>query len=170
MRRITNNVYLQVNYSDYQIMRLLFTILIPILIISGCKDKQISPQYLTNVSVVRETEEINNTQKEPTAVTPRTPADIKVASSDANIPEVSGQPAASQYHIIVRSYNSSRYNEAKEMVRKLKAIGYPAMLVNKDKRFRVSIDHYTNKAEADKACEELRKFTEYNDMWVLFLK
>lgn len=169
VRRTTNNVYLQLNYSDHQIMRLLFILLISIFVLPGCKDKKISPQYLTNVSVIRETEETNNAQKALVGTTSQKPATIISPATDA-ISEVSGQPSSSQYHIIVRSYNSSKYSEAKEMVRKLKEQGYPAMLVNKDKRFRVSIEHFNNKAEADNACEEYRKITEKNDIWVLFLK
>lgn len=154
--------------SNIQIMKLLVTLLILIFAVSGCKNNKLSPQYLTNVSVVRETEESNSVQK-TSPVIPQTTTNINTPVQNSGFSPQENTPS-SQYHIIVRSYGSSQYANAKEMVRKLKGQGYPAMLINKDKRFRVSIEHFNNKIDADNACEEYRKITENNDIWVLFLK
>lgn len=148
-------------------MKLSVTLLILSFAISGCGDNKISPQYLTNVSVVRATEESNNSQK-VTPATSQTTASVNTSVQNTGTPVQ--ESSSSQYHIIVRSYNSSQYANAKEMVRKLKEQGYPAMLINKDKRFRVSIEHFNNKVDADNACEEYRKVTENKDIWVLLLK
>lgn len=161
----TNNVYLRLNLI--RIMKLIVALWIIVFALSGCKDKKIAPEYLTSISVVRETEETNTPQKSA-------PASSEVSSNVTPVPSVKQtdeqERTSSQYHIIVRSYGSSRYKEAQEMVRKLKEQKYPAMLINKDKRFRVSIEHFSNKADADNACAEYRRITENNDIWVLFLK
>lgn len=161
----TNNVYLRLNLI--RTMKLIVALWIIVFALSGCKDKKIAPEYLTSVSVVRETEETNTPQKSA-------PASSEVSSNVTPVPSVKQtdeqERISSQYHIIVRSYGPSRYKEAQEMVRKLKEQKYPAMLINKDKRFRVSIEHFSNKADADNACAEYRRITENNDIWVLFLK
>lgn len=165
----TNNVYLRLNSTNT--MKLIFALGIIVFALSGCKDKKIAPEYLTSVSVTRETEEAGNSHKSipapseaatnVTPVSPATPVGTQPGEQERT---------SSQYHIIVRSYGPSRYKEAQEMVRKLKEQKYPAMLINKDKRFRVSIEHFSNKTEADNACAEYRRITENNDIWVLFLK
>lgn len=165
----TNNVYLRYNLT--KTMKLIFALGIIVFALSGCKDKKNAPEYLTSVSVVRETEETGNSRKSVPAPTETSPRVTPVSP----VTPVSGQSTeqertSSQYHIIVRSYGPSRYKEAQEMVRKLKEQKYPAMLINKDKRFRVSIEHFSNKTDADNACAEYRRITENNDIWVLFLK
>lgn len=166
----TNNVYLRLNLARTMKLSVVVVLGIITFTLSGCKDKKIAPEYLTSVSVVRETEETGNSPKSAptspevssnTTVTPATPVNRAVDEQER---------ASSQYHIIVRSYGPSRYKEAQEMVRKLKEQKYPAMLINKDKRFRVSIEHFSNKTDADNACAEYRRITENNDIWVLFLK
>lgn len=165
----TNNVYLRLN--SIRTMKLIFALGIVVFALSGCKDKKIAPEYLTSVSVVRETEETNHSPKATTASS-ETPPNVTPVSPVTNGSAQAGEQerASSQYHIIVRSYGPSRYKEAQEMVRKLKEQKYPAMLINKDKRFRVSIEHFSNKTEADNACAEYRRITENNDIWVLFLQ
>lgn len=165
----TNNVYLRLN--SIRTMKLIFALGIVIFALSGCKDKKIAPEYLTSVSVVRETEETNNSRKTTPAASETSP-NVTPVSPVTNGSTQTGEQerTSSQYHIIVRSYGPSRYKEAQEMVRKLKEQKYPAMLINKDKRFRVSIEHFSNKTEADNACAEYRRITENNDIWVLFLQ
>ena len=151
-------------------MRLLFILLVSGFLFEGCDGKKMQSEYLTNVSATRETEDANNARKTASSPTtlPNTPLNTPIATTKLEPTETT--PSSSQYHIIVRSYDVSKHKEAQEMVKKLKAQGYPAMSINKDKRFRVSIEHFDNKAEADKACEEYRKITENNDIWVLHLK
>lgn len=161
----TNNVYLRLNLSE--VMKLIVLLLVIIFILPGCKGKKIAPENLTNVSVIRETEETGNTQKVASAPIQATPGVNTLPSAKGTTEQAS---YSSQYHIIVRSYSPSQYAAAQEMVRKLKEQHYPAMLINKDKRFRVSIEHFSNKADADNACEEYRKITEKDDIWVLYLK
>lgn len=165
----TNNVYLRLNLI--RTMKLIFALGVIVFALAGCKEKKIAPKYLTSVSVVRETEEAGNSPKNA-PVSSEAVSNITPVSPAAGTGEqTSGQErASSQYHIIVRSYGPSRYKEAQEMVRKLKEQKYPAMLINKDKRFRVSIEHFSNKTDADNACAEYRRITENNDIWVLFLK
>lgn len=165
----TNNVYLRLN--SIRTMKLIFALGIVVFALSGCKDKKIAPEYLTSVSVVRETEETNHSRKTTPASSETSPYITPVSPITNGSAQAGEQErASSQYHIIVRSYGPSRYKEAQEMVRKLKEQKYPAMLINKDKRFRVSIEHFSNKTEADNACAEYRRITENNDIWVLFLQ
>lgn len=165
----TNNVYLRLNLI--RTMKLIVAVGIIAFALSGCKDNKIAPEYLTSVSVVRETEETHNSPKS-TPMSPAETANNTITSPVSGINQPAGEQErlSSQYHIIVRSYGPSRYKEAQEMVRQLKEQKYPAMLINKDKRFRVSIEHFSNKTDADNACAEYRRITENNDIWVLFLK
>lgn len=165
----TNNVYLRLNLI--RTMKLIFALGVIVFALAGCREKKIAPKYLTSVSVVRETEEAGNSPKNA-SLSSEAVSNVAPISPVAGTAEQTGRQerASSQYHVIVRSYGPSRYKEAQEMVRKLKEQKYPAMLINKDKRFRVSIEHFSNKTEADNACAEYRRITENNDIWVLFLK
>lgn len=135
-----------------------FTLLLLILsfLIYGCENKELPAKYLSNISVVRETEGVQITQQSTPTESPKeeTPTSTVRFSSNA------------RYHIIVGSFGASEKARAEQLVEKLKAQDYPASLINSSQRYRVSIESFSTESEANTARDEYRKITDRQDIWV----
>lgn len=149
-------------------MKLLIAFFILIYTFTGCQDKKLSPKYLTNISVVRETEESSrNTIASTPAPTSAEPSVTAASAPVPSTPQISKTNTPSQYHIIVASFPYAERNRAETLVQKLREKGYPAVVINMKKRYRVSIESFTNESEANAARDEYRKITDRQDIWIL---
>lgn len=128
-------------------------------ILTSCRNDGLSSKNLTNVSVVRETEQPANAPKESTAQ----PA----AKENGNNFTHSVKTQGAEYHIIVGSFSYSERAKAEKLVRNLRAKEYPAILIDSKNRYRVSIENFTNPQDANAARDEYRKDTDRGDIWIL---
>lgn len=139
-------------------MKLMLPLLIFCFLITGCKDKELSPKHLSNISVVRETEENRNIQKEYTT-----------AQTENNSSPVSNRPQTNQhtrYHVIVASFGYAEKARAEKLTQQLKEKEYPATIIHSSQRYRVSIESFPSEAEANAARDEYREITDRQDIWV----
>lgn len=143
-------------------MRLPIVFFILAFAFTGCKNKQLSSDYLTTTSVIRETEEGNKkkTETAPANTVNSIPAQTPVKTYNS-------QPKTEKYYIIVASWNTSGKARAEKLVRDLKAKGYPAELLSSYNKYRVSIESFTTEAEAYKVRDEYREITDRKDIWIL---
>ncbi|WP_286156298.1 SPOR domain-containing protein [Parabacteroides goldsteinii] len=131
-------------------MKLVLAFLIIGCCISGCKNKDLSSQHLSRISVIRDTE-------------PSLPNNNKATYT----PSQTGiQQNNTQYHIIVASFSTREKARAEKMLSRLKAKDYPATLLYSSQRYRVSIESFSTEAEANAARDEYRSITDRQDIWV----
>lgn len=126
-------------------------------LLGGCKNKELPAEYLSTISVVRQTEGTtkNNLQATPSS----NKEEIQITTATAPRSRV-------KYHIIVSSFGETEKNRAERLVSQLKAKNYPAVLIYSSKRYRVSIESFTTEAEANAARDEYRAVTDRQDIWV----
>lgn len=139
-------------------MKIILSLLIFCSLFAGCKNTELSPKYLSNITVVRKTGENQNTPKE----------NVSTSSGD-HTSSAYTRPAAgpsTRYHIIVASFSYSQKAKAERLVKQLQAKNYPATLLNSSQRFRVSIESFATEAEANTARDEYRYITDRQDIWV----
>lgn len=138
-------------------MKSILSCLISACLFIGCTNKELPSEYLTQITVVRETE--NNYNTNPIVKT--------VQETDHSISTVSptskSQP---KYHVIVSSFGSTEKARAEKLVSQLKAKNYPATLIYSSQRYRVSIESFTTETEANSARDEYRTTTDRQDIWV----
>lgn len=136
-------------------MRLILIFLTFTLLISGCKNKELPSEYLSNITVLRETEQKQNHPSQE-----NTPQE----AVHPNIPH----PAVSsvRYHIIVASFSTSEKSRAERLVAQLKAKHYPATLITSSQRYRVSIENFPTEQQANIARDEYRAATDRQDIWI----
>lgn len=130
-------------------MKLMLVLLAMGCFISGCKNKDLSSQYLSRISVIRDTE-----PSLPNSQTTYTP------------PQTANQQNNTQYHIIVASFSAKEKARAEKLLSRLKAKDYPATLLYSSQRYRVSIESFPTEAEANAARDEYRSITDRQDIWV----
>lgn len=123
--------------------------------IYGCKNEGLPDKYLSNISVVRETENVQ--------ASPYSPPSVPSKEEPHSSARYSNQ---ARYHIIVGSFSASEKARAEQLVEKLKAQDYPATLIISSQRFRVSIESFPTESEANEARDEYRKITDRQDIWV----
>lgn len=145
-------------------MKLLVLLSIVCFVLCSCQDKKIPEQYLTNVSVVRETEKSDNARKKESPVNTETVNPVNTPDYTQTL-----SPSKAQYHIIVASFAYKDRARADKLVKSLKDKNYPAILLNTNKRYRVSIESFSNEAEANAARDEYRTVTDRQDIWILKL-
>jgi len=137
-------------------MRYILLILLCCFSISGCKNNKLSSDYLSNISVIRETEEVRNARKTASSVPEEAVVQTPRPSSDTEI-----------YHVIVASFSYAEKAKAERLAAKLKEEGYPAKVLNSAQRYRVSIESFPTEAAANAARDEYRAITDRQDIWVL---
>lgn len=128
------------------------------LIFTSCKDNSLSPKHLTNVSVVRETVDNNNNES-------KTP--VQPIQNENNYIRPTQTTPESEYHIIVGSFSYAEQAKAEKLVKALKEKGYPALIIDAKKRYRISVENFTNPQEANSVRDDYRKITEREDIWIL---
>lgn len=136
-------------------MKLILRFLIIGCFFIGCKNKELPTEYLSNISVVRESETSHNSV--PTTSAPETAGIV----SPVTLPQT-----RTLYHVIVSSFGSAEKARAEKLVSQLKAKNYPATLLYSSQRYRVSIESFSTEAEANKARDEYRATTDRQDIWV----
>lgn len=137
--------------------------LILMLCVSSCKDNALPPQQLTNIPVVRNTEEVAHTAQNKTNHTsensPYTPN--KATATIA-------QPVQrQQWYIIVASYRANERQRAEKLVKGLKDEGYPAQIIDAKGRLRVSIENYSSEEKAYERRAEFLKIPGFEGTWIL---
>jgi len=136
-------------------MKLAVTFLVLGCFFSGCKHKELSSEYLSNISVIREIES--------------TPSQIQAKSIPTETVPLpsSGSPVSqTRYHVIVSSFGANEKARAERLISQLKAKNYPATLIYSSQRYRVSIESFLTEAEANAARDEYRAITDRQDIWV----
>ena len=128
--------------------------IIPIWLCFSCKDKELPAQYLTTMSVVRESSQPSVASKPSSLTKVQTP------------PAVVASQAEKKYHIIVGSFALSAKTKAEKLVQQLHTEKYPASLLTSSQRYRVSIESFVSENEANKALDKYRKITNRQDIWV----
>lgn len=129
----------------------------------GCKNKELPSEYLSNISVARQTESStsNTIQNQPVAEPIAEPVTKQI---------VPNQPTPStgkiRYHVIVSSFGGNEKARAEKMISQLKAKNYPATLIYSSQRYRVSIESFATETEANAARDEYRDITDRQDIWV----
>lgn len=132
------------------------------------------PTVVANAKPVAKTTPATNSAVVATAVSAKNAsvktASSKVASADKSVnpSRVKKQtaPAAKPYHIIIASVSTER--DARNMAEQLQRNGYPqACAVIGNGKMRVSIQSYTNQAEAYKGLKKIRTLEPYQSAWIL---
>ena len=146
-------IYLHQNFPT---MKLIWSILTSGCCLLGCTNKELPTKYLSTISVVRETE--NMQQSIPSQTVPIQQAE--------NIPVPQNSQQGIRYHVIVSSFGINEKERAEKLVTQLKVKNYPATLLYSSKRYRVSIESFTSESEANTARDEYRISTDRQDIWV----
>lgn len=146
-------------------MRLFIYIFTLIIIATGCKDKKLSQESLTEVSVIRDATD-PNTSKEASSVKEKN--DDREETENYTRPNYRQEKA--QFHIIVASFTYAEKNKADKLTQSLKAEGYPAIIMDMKKRYRISIESFDNRQQAMKARDKYREITDRQDIWILEIK
>lgn len=124
---------------------------------SGCKEKELSSKFLTNIPVMRNIEESSNTPKQATTT----------HTEEKTIPAVAPASSEGKYYIIVGSFGRSERSRAQKLVNGLKSKGYPAEIIDAKGRLRVSIESFTNEKEAEIQRDKYREITDRQDIWIM---
>ncbi len=144
-------------------MKLIITLFFAGIALIGCRDKELPSKYLTNISVIRNIEKINE-QKQTLPETNAQPEEKK-PQPESSTPKQ--QVQHSEYHIIVASFGYSERDKAEKLVKNLKEKGFPATIIDSKKRYRVSIESLSDLQEAESARDQYRKITDMDGIWIL---
>ena len=140
--------------------------LIVALCMTGCKDNALPPQQLTNIPVVRNTEEVNKTTTQNNSE--NTSASNKTTSYTSSVTPTLDKPSQKcKWYIIVASYRSDERRRAEKLVKGLKAEGYPAEVIDAIGRLRVSIEYHFSEEKAYERRAEFLKIPGFEGTWVL---
>lgn len=144
--------------QNFATMKLMLITLILGCFFYGCKNKELPSEFLSHISVVRETEGSPSAPQ----THPASPAD---ESSVAPTVPVQRVPHV-KYHVIVASFGYADKARAEKMVSRLKEKNYPATIISSSQRYRVSIESFPTESEANTARDEYRDVTDRQDIWV----
>ena len=140
-------------------MKTILFSLICLICISGCKNKELSVKDLTQISVIRNSE---NLKSKPTNTPPTLPQE--------NTPPIQTvlptRKSLDKYYVIVASFSTNEKTKAEKMVERLKAENYPASLLSSSERYRVSIESFPTEKEANIARDKYRTIRNRQDIWV----
>lgn len=136
-----------------------------VLCVMSCKNNELPPQHLTNIPVVRNTEEAAHSTQNTTNNTNTPEANTY---SNTTTPATLAKPVQKmQWYIIVASYRSNERQRADKLVKGLKAEGYPAQIIDAKGRLRVSIETYTSEEKAYERRAEFLKIPGFEGTWIL---
>lgn len=128
-------------------------------ILSSCNRQKLDPRYLTNITVVRDL------NKPKTILSKDTLENTPVFQKDSTF----SQPLPARkkpYYIIVGSYSYSERKQAEKFTEKLKTAGYPASLLETEKRLRISIDNFATEQEAVRQLKKYADIIKREDIWI----
>ena len=128
-------------------------------ILSSCNRQKLAPQYLTNITVIRDLNKPNVILSKDTLLnTPSFPKDSTL------LPAVPAEKKT--YYIIVGSYSYTERNQAEKFTEKLKTEGYPACLLETNNRLRISIDNFATEQEAIRQRKKYSDLIKREDIWI----
>ena len=137
-------------------MKIIITILLLSSCIFGCKNKELSNDQLSKITVVRHIEKKRNSIQQQNSE----------SDSMKIIQEQNKKNAIKRFHIIVASYQSKDKINAEKLVQKLIRQKHHAELISSANRYRVSIANFTNEQAANGALDKYKGITQRNDIWV----
>ena len=131
-------------------------LLVPIfLLLLSCNEKKtvttVTKENVANKTAKRQTPELTPPPKKPEPKLSRN----EIVQNRNNL----------NYHIVAGSYNHNA--SAEGFRKKLYAKGYPAIVLEKNGKFRVIIQSFNNKASAIKELKRLRRINKKPDLWLL---
>ncbi|MDR1756692.1 MAG: SPOR domain-containing protein [Culturomica sp.] len=145
--------------------KIIAPILFTALFLTGCQQKGPNPKYLTDKTVVRNTEENKSVEKAARQ-------EERFAKTGENGAEIyrSGESNRGNYHVIVSSYKPTRANQAKaeKLAKDLRELDYPDAEVLPEMlgRIRVSIGRFTTEQDAVVLRDYVRKVADRPDIWI----
>ncbi|WP_421921007.1 SPOR domain-containing protein [Marinifilum sp.] len=131
-------------------------LLIPlILLMLSCKDEK-------KVTIVSKKNVVEQTAKRqmPELTPPPEKPEPKLSKA-----EIAKNRKIFDYHIVAASYNYQK--QADDFKNKLYEKGYPAIVLEKNGKFRVILQSFNNKESAIKELKRLRKLNKRPDLWLL---
>ncbi len=131
----------------------------------GCKDNALPTQQLTNIPVVRNTEEAGKTAQNNSDNSSDPNKTTTYTSSVAPKLEKSSQKC--KWYIIVASYRNDEKRRAEKLVKGLKAEGYPAEIIETKGRLRISIEYHFSEEKAYERRAEFLKIQGFEGTWIL---
>lgn len=141
-------------------MKLILSLCLLAFITASCNQKKMDSKELTNVAVVRDVTDPNETQEE-------TPLRNDIEEKTEVVPQQQVKRTAPKYHIIVASFRHDEKNKADKMVKQLRAMDYQAIIIDLKGRFRISLANYPDKDTAEAERDKYREITDRQDIWIL---
>lgn len=137
------------------------------LCMTGCKDNTLPPQHLTNIPVIRNTEEAGSKTAAPNN-TDNTSAPHNAATYTSTVtPTLDKSSQRCKWYIIVASYRNDERRRADKLVKGLKTEGYPAEVIETKGRLRISIEYHFSEEKAYERRAEFLKIPGFEGTWIL---
>ena len=137
------------------------------LCMTGCKDNVLPPQQLTNIPVIRNTEEAGSkTAAQNNSDNTSTPNKTTTYISSVT-PTLDKPSQRCKWYIIVASYRSDERRRAEKLVKGLKTEGYPAEVIETKGRLRISIEYHFSEEKAYERRAEFLKIPGFEGTWIL---
>lgn len=127
----------------------------------GCNRQKMDSKYLTNITVVRDLNKPVPTSVKDTLENKNN----RLLQKDSIFPEIRS-PKKGPYYMIVASYTYAERSQAEKSTEKLKAGGYPALLLETGNRLRVSIDNFSTETEANRQRKKYCELMKREDIWI----
>lgn len=143
-----------------------WTGLVLALCVAGCKDNALPPQQLTNIPVMRNTEEAGKTAAQNNPDNTSAPDNAATYTSSVT-PTLDKPSQRCKWYIIVASYRSDEKRRADKLVKGLTAEGYPAEIIETKGRLRISIEYHFSEEKAYERRAEFLKIPGFEGTWIL---
>lgn len=137
-----------------------------VLCVTGCKNNTVPPQHLTNIQVIRNTEEAGKTTTQNNADN-TSENNVSSTLTSTTAPTLVRPAQNWRWYIIVASYRSNEKYRAEKLVKGLKAEGYPAQIIEAIGRLRVSIEDYSSEEMAYERRAEFLRIPGFEGTWIL---